>query len=128
MVINFIELAATLSRNDGRVTALALQTLVRLHSRQSRSIYFSHDTSKALLEERKRKRKRAREKNAITSANRGPAPHRSSYICCKILFSRIVRDWEFRFDDFAYRRSWFKIVFFWIALSYVGRHLIIGND
>lgn len=42
-VINFIELAATLLRNDGRVTAQHCR-LVRLHSRQSRSIYFSHDT------------------------------------------------------------------------------------
>lgn len=61
-VINFFGLAATLSRNDGRVTAQHCR-LVRLHSRQSRSIYFSHDTSKGSLKERKGKKAREREKS-----------------------------------------------------------------
>lgn len=44
-VINFFELAAALPRSDGRVTAQYYRR-ARLHPRQPRSIYFSHDMSK----------------------------------------------------------------------------------
>lgn len=94
-IINFFELAAAFPRSD-RVTAQQYYRRARLHPRQPRSIYFSHDTSK----DPRRPgtgRKSAGEKSNYharkcwaLAVNRADSTGIVRLICYDILFSRTI--------------------------------------
>lgn len=98
-VINFSELAAALPRSDWSRYRSVLQTTARLHPRQSRSIYFSHDTSKEPRARRQGtpEKERERKKQLLhaetlwaLAVNRGRYPGIVRLICYDVSFSRSV--------------------------------------
>jgi len=89
-IINFFELAAIFPRSDGRVTIQCCRH-ARLHPRQPWSIYFSHDTSKEPVKDRRSTREKsnyyARKYQVLCESRTAPLQHRSSYLLWNIVFS-----------------------------------------